>query len=350
MARKTRRMWWYLIPLALCAALVYRWKNWSNPINGIFSRLLYPLIVKQYEIGRHLGEVAYQRADPTVLQARANRFERECNQLRNQLTQALAMQAYYANIKELLDFKHRYCADKAIICRVLLKHLGCDEHYFLLGCGAEGGIKVNMIAVAHGQLIGRVLQVFPHYSKLMLVTDKRCRVAAYCAKTRTAGIYTGANALTRAGLSFVNHLNPLQVDDLVLSSGEGPVYPEGFGLGTIVDFKQQGVGYEVNVRPLVPIDSIGYCAVVDSHNLTAPSTHQIEQQNDHPALTNTLPESKSVVVQMKKQDVATPISVAVARPEPVVPVKAAVADESEDESDEDGGSDESPDETDTDTD
>lgn len=270
MSRRTRSFWWYLLPLIIFGALVYRWRNWSMPFNGLFSRVLYPLVVKQHDVVTGLNDENFRKEDPAVLSARVRELERECNELRAQLTQALASQAYYANIKELLEFKQRYCTNKATVCRVLLKHFGCDEHYFLINCGQSSGVKPGMIAIAHGQLVGRILEVLPQYSKLLLVTDRRCKIAAYCAKTRTAGIYSGINENTRAALNFVNHLNPLTVGDLVISSGQGLVWPEGFGLGTITDFRQHGVSYEVTVRPLVQQENIEYCLVADPHALTAP--------------------------------------------------------------------------------
>ena len=59
-------------------------------------------------------------------------------------------------------------------------------------------------------------------------------------------------------LDFVSHLEPLVRDELVLTSGDGLLFPEGPALGTIAQFSlhDQGFLYDVHVKPLYQLDDI----------------------------------------------------------------------------------------------
>ena len=67
-----------------------------------------------------------------------------------------------------------------------------------------------MIAVFKDCLVGRVVEVYPYYSKVILITDPTCKVAAICTSTNVKGIHEGMLSLTTTKLSFVNHLEEVK--------------------------------------------------------------------------------------------------------------------------------------------
>ncbi len=98
-----------------------------------------------------------------------------------------------------------------------------------------------MIAVYKGCLLGRVCEVYPWFSKLELITDKSCKIAAHGLLSKASGIYQGTNSESLAQLNHVSHLAMLQDNDVLISSGEGLVFPRGFGLGKIKRFHVDGL-------------------------------------------------------------------------------------------------------------
>ncbi|MBT4856481.1 rod shape-determining protein MreC [bacterium] len=171
--------------------------------------------------------------------------------------------ASYLNksIKELREFRDRCYPKDGKIVQVVVKNFSPSEHSFLIGAGEREGVRPDMVVVHKNCLVGRVVEVLPYYSKVALITDKGCTVAGYCFKTRTTGIYNGTSS-DRARFDFVNHLQKIKEGDRIISSGQGVIYPQGLGLGTVEKVIPKGVSYEIIVKPLVDLSGIDYCILM----------------------------------------------------------------------------------------
>ena len=148
----------------------------------------------------------------------------------------------------------------------------------MVDAGENFGIKKGMIALYNNNLIGKVTEVYPYYSKISLVTDSLCNVAAYCSSNGVKGIHHGLKKGTTT-LSYVDHRDEVLTGDLVLSSGEGGLFPRGFALGRIEHADSTGYGRSIIVKPLVDLKRIEYCCIVPN----TISHKAIDQENAHHA-------------------------------------------------------------------
>jgi len=176
--------------------------------------------------------------------------------------QLKATDSYYKQIAEIIDFKKRYQSSEVITSQVMLKQMNPQGHFFLIDKGAWHKVKKNMVAVYKNCLIGRVTDVYPLYSKLILITDRSCKVAAHCTKTGASGIHVGCNSNESQALKRVSHLLSVVQGDLVLSSGKGAVFPQGFALGKIKTIKPGGLYHHLSVEPMVQLSTIDYCVLL----------------------------------------------------------------------------------------
>lgn len=170
-----------------------------------------------------------------------------------------ATNKYLDDIGELLEFKAQYNFAHAIPAQIIFKNFSNAEQFFYLNRGAQHGVILNMVAFYDNCIIGRISAVYPTYSKLILITDKSCKIAAYCSQSRTTGVFHGLNNIKQATLKHVHHMFELINGDLVLSSGEGLIFPQGFALGVIKEFSCQGVDYDVLIEPVIDLDKLKYC-------------------------------------------------------------------------------------------
>ena len=170
-----------------------------------------------------------------------------------------ATNKYLEDISELLEFKKQYNFTHAIPAQIIFKNFSSAEQFFYLNRGAQHGVSLNMVAFYDNCIIGRVSAVYPTYSKLILITDKSCKIAAYCSQSRVAGVFHGLNNIKQATLKHVHHMFELINGDLVLSSGEGLIFPQGFAIGVIKEFSCQGVDYDVLIEPVIELDKLKYC-------------------------------------------------------------------------------------------
>ena len=175
---------------------------------------------------------------------------------------------YEQEIEELISFKKRYEYGRMLCAHIIFRIISSEEQMIFVDKGSVAGITKDMVAVYKNCLIGRVAEVYPYYCKVFLITDKRCQISSFCAATKTKGIYEGCNRTDKAFLQFVEHFQKLEKDELLLSNGEGLIFPQGFGLGKIKNFNKQKheLYYSVEVEPLVDLENLSYCFLLQKGN------------------------------------------------------------------------------------
>lgn len=169
--------------------------------------------------------------------------------------------------QEILDFRKRYNLKDAIFANIITKNITENEHYFFIDRGKIHNIKKDMIAVYKFQIIGKIIDVFRWYSKVLLITDRNCKIAAYTNNTNASGICEGINNINKLKFNFVNHFSNIEKNDFVISSGQGLIFPEGFCIGKISEYKKNGLYYDILITPLVEIANLQNCLITDQEKI-----------------------------------------------------------------------------------
>jgi rod shape-determining protein MreC len=167
--------------------------------------------------------------------------------------QTESLRTFYANHKQ----------QSALLARILLVTQTHHEHSMIISLGRKQGITDNMPVIYKNCLLGRVEQAYPNHARVLLVTDRRCKVGAICCATQTPGIYRGTN--TQLGqLDFVSHLHHVKIGDQVITSGRSTIFPQGLLLGTIKECVRGDLKQEVSIEVAQSIHNIDYCFVIPS--------------------------------------------------------------------------------------
>lgn len=228
-------------------------------LNLAASCITYPFLVFQNNIVVPIKQVFQTNYK---LKEKNRILKQERDSLLAKKIKNAALKSYYSEIKEIIEFKDNYNFENTILSQVVMKSFLSSENFFLLNKGSSSGVQKDMVAIYKNNLIGKVVEVYPLYSKLILVTDKSCKVAVRCSKTNTKGIHRGNNLSTESKLMYVSHLDELKEGDTLISSGEGLIFPQGFALGKIKIFLKKDVRYKVKVEPLIELSSVEYCYLV----------------------------------------------------------------------------------------
>lgn len=176
---------------------------------------------------------------------------------------ALNAQLNFARmISEVTEFRSCYDDSNAVLAQVLLKDFSEQEQFFLIEGGLDKQIKKNMVAVYKNNIVGRVVEVFPRYSKVLLITDRSCKVAAYCSQSHATGIYEGINKKNAGSVAHISHLHSVQEGELIISSGDGMIFPQGFALGKVTSATCNNLVYTIATEPLYDISAVRYCYIL----------------------------------------------------------------------------------------
>lgn len=230
-------------------------------MNHLSAVIAYPVLRLQKVIIKPVENWYEQRSTVQELHTLIDALRIEQHALLAENIRLQSTLAYHKDIDELVQFNKRY-ATQGHVAQILLKHLSSREHFFLVEGGLNHGINKDMVATYKNNLIGRVVEVYPWYSKVQLITDAGCQVAAYCTRTRAQGIHKGTYNEHESLLDYVSHLERIGIDDLVVSSGEGLVFPQGFALGKVVSCVVDGLYQQVKVKPAIDFRAIKYCLLL----------------------------------------------------------------------------------------
>jgi len=255
----TKRLVWLLSVFLFCAGISYYRQSMSSVVRWLSSCSAYPFLKTYHVLGSYVDGYKAWLVSKKSLCNKIAYLEKERSEFLDELIEYKALSFYKEEIKELDLFRKKYTKYRSNrIAQVLTIHQNNDEHYLLLEGGSRDNVKLDMLAMYKNHLVGRVVEVFSWYSKVRLITDKRMHIACYCARTKAKGIYAGTNQ-SESYLKFVDHLQRVRRDDLVISSGKGLVYPRGLSLGKVDRFVKRDVDYEIVVKPLIDLSALEYC-------------------------------------------------------------------------------------------
>ena len=195
---------------------------------------------------------------------------------------ALKATHYYADeTRELSDFNKRYLLARGHIAQVLARHFSSSNQFFLVDAGSTHGIKKDMVALYGNAIVGRVAQVYPWYCKVCLVTDADCKVASLCLpsnqpfkalpksgpKKGASGIHEGINDSLHTVMRYVSHLTSVDLNNDVISSGEGMVFPRGFALGKVIAADKGELFYTITIQPALDFQALRYCTLIAKEDI-----------------------------------------------------------------------------------
>lgn len=247
-------------------------------VDTVGACLVYPFLQGQRYIVDPLISASSYCQKIVDLEPRYNDLLKERDDLQAELLALQATQTFSQETEDIRDFQKQYSDGSSVLVRILMKHFGSDGHFFLVEGGTRQGFEKDKAVVYKNCLVGRVAEVYPDYSKIILIIDPSCKVAAYCNSTTTCGIYQGDQSSVEQGLlTHVGHLSSLEEGDTVFSSGDGLIFPKGFGIGTIVSFKKHegDMHYLVAVKPLLDLTIIAYCYILEKGIVLTPCADEL---------------------------------------------------------------------------
>jgi rod shape-determining protein MreC len=123
--------------------------------------------------------------------------------------------------------------------------------------GSLNNIEKNQILVGTRGVVGRIIDVSPHSSKILLITDINSRIPVTTSISRERAIATGNNSKL-LDLIYVNEKNNIKPGELVVTSGDGQFYPPDLIIGR-VKFIKNG---KISVEPFLQLHKLEYVSIL----------------------------------------------------------------------------------------
>lgn len=120
--------------------------------------------------------------------------------------------------------------------------------------GSNQGIQQGMIVVNHEGLIGRVIGVTANTAEVLLILDRQGAVGARIFENRlTPGVIEGTENSQLLQMIHLPHDVPIELDQTVVTSGLGGIYPKGIRIGKVVEVipEPNGLMKKATIKPFV---------------------------------------------------------------------------------------------------
>jgi rod shape-determining protein MreC len=177
-------------------------------------------------------------------------------------------------------------AYSTVAAEVINRRTTEQERVISLDRGTDSGVALDDPVVAEGgALVGRVVEVGPTFSRVLLVTDTRTNVAGLIETSRALGDIhgNGERPLQMTNIPATDTINlgeSVVTAGIELETGIRSTYPKGLLIGTIVDVQRQPnqLFQTALVQPVSALDRLEYVLVIVDYEGGLPDVSPVPPQ------------------------------------------------------------------------
>ncbi|MBP5344524.1 MAG: rod shape-determining protein MreC [Alphaproteobacteria bacterium] len=223
----------FLLVGLLCLVL---WKTNNSYISSVRMYVLdkvAPVVDVLATPSRWFDSLSEKVKNAVFVYKRNEALEKENEYLRQWRSVAIQLGAEQQEMKELLQYVN-YPKALSRTARIVMDQGGLLARGVIALAGQTDGIEVGAIALTSKGLFARVINVSPHMSQLMPMTDYLSRVPVWVGKDRIEALMIGNNS-NHPKLIMIENPSAIQSGDIVVTSGYLGVYPSGLSVGLVGD-------------------------------------------------------------------------------------------------------------------
>lgn len=179
----------------------------------------------------------------------------------------------YNNLKSSFSINDTRINDSArrkfgyLPTRVINNSVNKQYNFLTIDKGSEAGIVPDMAVISADGIVGVVKSVSAGYSSVLSLLNRDFIVSAKIKKNGYFGplTWSGSSSDYATLVDIPHHVN-INEGDTIVTSGYGGVFPEGYLIGTIDDFRLKGGNYYViKVKLMNDFRKLNYVQVIRNY-------------------------------------------------------------------------------------
>ena len=140
-------------------------------------------------------------------------------------------------LRELLNAS-RVVDDGVVVTEMVGVSPDPDNQYILINKGAGDGVYEGQAVLDSQGLMGQVVEVSEYTSRVLLISDSRHAVPVQVNRNGVRAIAYGVGSLGYLELGNVPNTSDIEVGDLLVSSGLGGRFPQGYPVARVTQIEQ----------------------------------------------------------------------------------------------------------------
>lgn len=181
------------------------------------------------------------------------------NRLKSSFSPTIADSTYAGNAQNPRKFLY-------LTTRVINNTVNKQYNYITLDKGSQGGIGPDMAVINSDGIVGIVKSVSDKYASVISVLNRDFTVSAKIKKNGYFGpLSWDGNSSEKATLVDIPHHVKISEGDTIVTSGFGGVFPEGYMIGIIDNFRLKGGNYyEISIKLSNDFRKLNYVQVIQN--------------------------------------------------------------------------------------
>ncbi len=277
----SRTLVFYVLAAISLVLLVLSSMGQLTPVEGALGRVAEPFLSASNSVGRWLTSGVTTVREFSGLRSQNQRLQTLVDTLTIDNLRLTEVEGENERLRSLLHFQQLNPTydfrGGQLIARVTSEGPSNYLHTIAIDLGSDHGIKAGMPVVTERGLVGRIYQVGPTTSTVLLITDPSSGVDALIQRdsSRAVGVVNG-----QAGGDPIMQYIPQDSDvvegDLVITSGLGGAFPKDLIIGQVVQVRKRDyeMFQQAVVRPTVNFDRLEVVLVITNFK---PLPGQIDQ-------------------------------------------------------------------------
>ncbi len=211
----------------------------SLPAGGV-ERLAITLTSPfQFVASRVIGftESVWHTYFASVIAVKENReLRKELSLVRETVNRCRELELENSRLKKFVNFQNSMPATY-VAAQVIARDPSPWFKTIMIDKGEKAGLVKGLPVLVSEGIVGQIVKVSGHYSRVLLITDRNSAVDALIQDTRVRGMVKGNNEDT---CSFVYTLRKDEVcpGQMIVSSGLDQVFPKGLRIGRVLEVKK----------------------------------------------------------------------------------------------------------------
>lgn len=134
------------------------------------------------------------------------------------------------------------------------------SHQIVINKGASDGVYEGQPVLDQNGIVGQILHVGASSSRVLLITDLNHSIPLRISRNGIRLIATGSGKIDQLELNFLPHSTDIKTGDLLITSGLGGVFPEGYPVATVsfVSEDESSQFSRAYSNPVAQIDRLRY--------------------------------------------------------------------------------------------
>ena len=187
------------------------------------------------------------------------RLTRDAMVMKGQLQRFTFLQEENNRLRRLLNSPVQDHTRK-VVAEIMAVDNNPYSHQIVINKGAINGVFEGQAVLNDKGIVGQIMQVSSTNSRVLLIADVTHAIPVRVARNNVRLIVSGSGSLDELLIQHIAHSSDLKVGDILLSSGLGNIFPEGYPVATIISIirDESRPFSQIRAKPIAQLDRLKY--------------------------------------------------------------------------------------------